>query len=72
MLFFAIELNLVLWLVLLGNALAKNGGWIWRDGILADGRLIVAGLILSAIIQHWAYYKLRRNAAVQPRPVSPA
>lgn len=52
-LFFAIELNLVLWIIV-----AFRTDW--------DG-WVVAGLIVSAVVQHWAYYSLMRGHAPATR-----
>lgn len=51
-LFFAIELNLILWLIA-----AYRTGWdVW----------VVAGLVLAAAVQHWAYYVLVKGGASAP------
>ena len=50
-LFLAIEVNLILWVI---------------AGFQTDWEtVVVIGLILSAVVQHWAYYTLARgeNAA---------
>ena len=53
-LFFAIELNLVLWL-------AAGFATAWET-------VVVLGLVVSAIVQHWAYYALVRD---RPKPDAP-
>jgi hypothetical protein len=67
MLFLTIELNLILWLILLGNAVANNGGAIWRDGVWVDGRIVIVGMILSVFSQHWAYRRARRQEKGQEK-----
>lgn len=48
-LFFAIEINLILWIIVA----VRTGGDAW----------VVAGLVVSAIVQHWAYYSLVKENA---------
>ena len=51
-LFFAIELNLILWIVA-----AFSTGWdAW----------VTVGLVVSAVVQHWAYYSLVRRPSAEP------
>jgi hypothetical protein len=72
MLFLAIEVNLVFWLMLLGNALHASGDKALLSGAVpVDGRIILAGLLFAAIVQHWAYYRLKRSAG-KPVPEAAA
>ncbi len=50
-LFLAIEVNLILWIVV--GFRTDWDGWV------------VFGLILSAVVQHWAYYSLVRGGGRQ-------
>lgn len=52
-LFLAIEFNLILWIVA-GFRTDWDGG-------------VVAGLVLAAVVQHWAYYSLVRKTATEPK-----
>jgi hypothetical protein len=62
----AIEINLVFWLMLLGNALSSSGDRQLISGLVqVDGRIIVIGAALAAILQHWAYYRLKRQISVK-------
>lgn len=66
MLFLAIEVNLILWLALAGHALSTSD----RDPFAApqsfDGWLILVGVAWAAIVQHWAYYRLKKARLVRP------
>ncbi len=53
-LFSCIEINLVLWLVVLGTI--KDGNVSKNDKILFFGCFIFA-----ALLQHWAYYNLYKT-----------
>ena len=60
--FFVIEVDLVLWLVLASAALA---GQLGREPVamLADVRWIAyTGVGFAIIVQHWAYYALYLRA----------
>lgn len=62
----AIEINLVFWLMLLGNALSSSGDRQLISGLVqVDGRIVVIGAAVAAILQHWAYYRLKRQIRVQ-------
>ena len=54
-LFFAIEINLLLWLAAVGMSLHGDGS-IWI--------LLLIGAGFAAIVQHWAYYALYKQKAV--------
>ncbi len=54
-LFFAIEANLILWLVVLGRVLVL-------DLDPTTKYMTGLGFIASALLQHWAYYRLFRKA----------
>jgi len=61
-LFFAIELNLVIWLLVAGAAFAgqpATGGAWWAGNVTVDARLLIGGFLLAAIVQHVAYYRLK-------------
>ena len=51
-LFLAIEVNLILWVI---AGFQTN----WET-------VVVIGLILSAVVQHWAYYTLARKKSAAP------
>lgn len=62
-LFFAIELNLLMWLIVGGAAFAAEpatGGAWWAGNV--DARLLIGGFLLAAIVQHVAYYRLKNTA----------
>ena len=55
-LYMAIEVNLLLWLAVCGL--------IWTSACNNKDYVkyaVTGGAIVAAIIQHWAYYNLRRN-----------
>ena len=55
-LFVAIEINLILWLVGLGILLAS-------DAVSALAKKwVVVGTLFAAVIQHWAFYAVYRTA----------
>ena len=59
-LYFSIELNLIMWLIVLGQGASKD--WHpWSGTIAVSSPIVMAGLLLSAVLQHWAYYALRRE-----------
>ena len=55
-LFWAIEINAILWMAALGSVIAPNGpaqpAWV----------MPAIGLGFAAIVQHWAYYRMYRPA----------
>jgi len=51
-LFFTIEVNLLLWIA---AAIAAKGAPV-----------VLVGLVLAAVLQHWAYYDLYRHADQGP------
>jgi hypothetical protein len=54
-LFYAIEINLLLWLIVAGR--------IWESGIDAETKyMVTTGFVVSALLQHWAYYGLLKQA----------
>jgi len=55
-LFFAIEVNLLLWLVVCGA--------LWLSSSVEEFTKHVAtgGMIAAALLQHWAYYGLYKRA----------
>lgn len=56
MLFFAIELNLVMWVVVLGILFSKV------PHVDAAKMIAFIGFCLAALIQHWAYYNIWKKA----------
>ncbi len=77
--FLCIEINLVLWLVALSgfaaddiDAQINQIAWL-TDSIPVPAAVPIIGLILSALIQHWAYYRLYkgRKDTLQPRHQRP-
>ncbi len=55
LLFFAIEVNLLLWLAAAGTAWSEPVG---RAAVMP----IIVGTAFAAIVQHWAYYAVYRKA----------
>jgi hypothetical protein len=55
-LYLSIEINFVLWLVVSGSVLFSNT-------MSTDAIKIIAlvGLLFAAILQHWAYYGIRKE-----------
>ena len=54
-LFFAIEVNLVLWIIVAGTVYQSSAELFAKVAT-------VAGFLLATILQHWAYYHLYRRA----------
>lgn len=53
-LFAVIEINLLLWLTVCGT--------VWSSSIDKEVKYFAAaGMIISALLQHWAYYNIYRN-----------
>ena len=55
-LFWAIELNLLLWMAVFG--LLFFGGFDNQETVPAIKGAVIAGIILAAFLQHWAYYNI--------------
>ena len=55
-LFWVTEINLLLWLGLLGIILSD--GLSNPDEIKIAKGIIIVGFILAALLQHWAYHKI--------------
>lgn len=55
-LFWAIEINLLIWMA--------ASGWIWWTPAVPRHikYIVTAGLIVAALLQHWAYYNLYKRA----------
>jgi len=53
LLYFAIELNLILWLALIGVLFATG------TDVGTVKTIAIVGVVLSALVQHCAYYRLR-------------
>ncbi len=58
-LFWICEINLLLWMSSLGVVIMNHFGETWKPG-LAQAALFpnIAGCIVAALLQHWAYYKV--------------
>jgi len=53
-LFTVIEVNVLLWLVVCGA--------VWTSSAEQKTKIVaVAGMVISALLQHWAYYNLYRK-----------
>lgn len=61
-LYWSIELNLILWLVFMVFAFSEK-----YAGSLKV--LIITGVLFSAILQHWAYYKYMNDSYTIKVPV---
>ena len=54
-LFAVIEVNVLLWLIVCGA--------VWSSSVERNVKYIAAaGMVISALLQHWAYYNLYRRA----------
>lgn len=54
-LFTVIEVNLVLWWIVCGA--------VWTSSISTHAKYFTgAGMIISALLQHWAYYNIYKKA----------
>ena len=65
-----IEVNPILWLVILGQtAPARIAGEtsFWRGEVSVSRSLILAGFAFSLIAHHWAYYAVYRKAKAMVR-----
>lgn len=62
--FLVVEMNLLLWLAICGMAWANadSGASWWRGARQVDATLLLVGVGFAAIVQHWAYYAIRREA----------
>ena len=69
-LFWAIELNLLLWMAVFG--LLFFGGFDNQETVPAIKGAVIAGIILAAFLQHWAYYKIykphKQQKKIERRP----
>ena len=54
LLYWSIEINLILWLGVLGLSNFENEAAMLRT-------MAIIGTLFSAILQHWAYYKIRNK-----------
>ena len=69
-LFLTIEINLILWFVLLGQtapAKITSETSLWRGEAGVSRSLIFAGFAFSLIAHHWAYYAVHRKAKSMAR-----
>lgn len=63
--FLVVEMNLLLWLAVCGMAWANadnSGASWWRGAVQVDATLLLVGFGFAAIVQHWAYYAVRKEA----------
>ena len=50
-LYFSIELNLIMWLMVLGQGASKD--WHpWSGTMTVSSLVVIAGLLVSAVLQH--------------------
>lgn len=69
LMFFAVEVNLLLWLALLGMLLTGRATTENPPNSASDaGWMAGVGVAFAAIVQHWAYYALCRRARDLDRP----
>ena len=64
--FLLIEINLILWIAVSGQALVRmneSQRFGWDEPVIIDSGLIFIGLVYSAIVQHVGYYWLIRKKA---------
>ena len=54
--FIAIEINLIMWLLMLGVTSVTDAG------VPSSGTTVLVGLVLAAVVQHWAYYTVYKWA----------
>ena len=66
LLYWSIEINLILWIVLVGALLAPAAD------VKFAGKVAIVGFALSALLQHWAYYHVRRAYVNQTTQVRSA
>ena len=62
--FLCVEINLLMWIMLCGmawQAAGETASWVDGDAVVS-GKLLLVGLAFAAIIQHWAYYSVRKAA----------
>ncbi len=64
--FLVTELNLVLWLVVLGMAAGSieegdQAAW-WNAVAEVKLSVVLIGVAFAAIVQHWAYYAVHKEA----------
>ncbi len=63
--FLCVEINLLMWIMLCGMAWSaardRATSWVGGDAVVS-GKLLLVGLVFAAIIQHWAYYSVRKAA----------
>jgi uncharacterized membrane protein (DUF4010 family) len=67
--FFAVEVNVLLWLALLGMLVANRADAGRSVNVASDVRWMAGvGVAFAAIVQHWAYYALYKRARDLGRP----
>ena len=60
----AIEVNILLWITVLGNGIAASGSEaseICPKTMEVDGRLILVGVLCSVIMPHWAVLASKKS-----------
>lgn len=55
MMFLAIEINLILWLMVVGQLVGSPS----VAGQVKTAAMI--GFVVAAVVQHWAYYNIRKK-----------
>ena len=55
MLFFSIEVNLILWMVVAGILFGNP------SDVTGAKTFAIIGFGLAAVVQHWAYYNIRKK-----------
>jgi hypothetical protein len=64
--FLVTELNLLLWLAIFGMAASniddqEQASW-WTATAEIQISLVLVGVVFAAVVQHWAYYALYKEA----------
>ena len=60
--FVVVEVNLMLWLALFGATFSNQGSTMGADKAVFSTWVIYVGVGFAAVVQHWAYYAVRREA----------
>ncbi|MBI5865281.1 MAG: hypothetical protein HZB38_12375 [Planctomycetes bacterium] len=62
-LFWAIEVNLILWLIAMGHTFAIRSPKLdWPGDAKVTAGVVLVGFVWATILQHRAYYSLCRDA----------
>ena len=62
LIYWSIEINLLFWLIVLGQGL-RGKLESWPRTIEVSSSIVLVGLVVSALLQHWAYYSIRKQYA---------